>query len=112
MGIQNNPSNAPFPSKTYKGGVAKWPLMVPLYVDDPVAYHMAQARAYLSTCKKPALIMFGDKDPITKGIDKEFIKMMPHAKHVIIKGASHFLQETHGPQLSENIVSFLNKDSI
>ena len=26
-----------------------------------------------------------------------------------MKGVSHFLQETHGPQLSDNIVSFLNK---
>ena len=104
--------NAPFPSNMYKAGAAKWPLMVPLFRDDPVAYHMTQARSYLSTCKKPALIMFGDNDPITKGIDKDFMKMMPHAKQVTVKGASHFLQETHGPQLSEKIISFLNKDTI
>jgi haloalkane dehalogenase len=104
--------NAPFPSNEYKAGAAKWPLMVPLFRDDPVAHHMTQARAYLSTCKKPALIMFGDSDPITKGLEKDFMKMMPHAKHVTIKGASHFLQETHGPQLSEKIISFLNKDTI
>ena len=94
------------------GGVAQWPLLVPLFIDDPVAHHMTQATDFLSTCKKPALLMFGDSDPITKGLDKTFLKMMPHAKHVTIKGASHFLQETHGPELSENIISFLNKDSI
>ena len=103
--------NAPFPSALYKGGVAKWPLLVPLFRDDPVAHHMVQARDFLSTCKKPTIIMFGDEDPITKGQDKVFMKLMPHAKRIVVKGASHFLQETHGPELSENIISFLIKDS-
>jgi len=35
---------APHPSSLYKGGVAKWPLLVPLYRDDPVANHMFEAR--------------------------------------------------------------------
>ena len=104
--------NAPFPSSLYKGGVAKWPLMVPLFRDDPVAEHMIEAQRYLSECNKPALIMFGDKDPVTKGLDKMFLKLIPHAKHVTVKGASHFLQETHGLELAENIISFLVKDSI
>ena len=104
--------NAPFPSSLYKGGVAKWPLLVPLFRDDPVAKHMIEAQRYLAGCNKPALIMFGDKDPITKGLDKMFMKLMPHAKHVTVKGASHFLQETHGLELAENIISFLVKDSI
>ena len=104
--------NAPFPSPLYKGGAAKWPLMVPLFRDDPVAEHMIEAQRYLAECNKPVLIMFGDKDPITKGLDKMFLKLIPHAKHVTVKGASHFLQETHGLELSENIISFLVKDSI
>ena len=38
--------------------------------DDPVAYHMNEVEAFLPTWKKPALIMFGDSDPITRGQDK------------------------------------------
>ena len=38
--------------------------------DDPVAYHMNEVEAFLPTWKKPALIMFGDGDPITRGQDK------------------------------------------
>ena len=102
-----NAYDAPFPNSSYKAGAAKWPLLVPLYRDDPVARHMTEAKSCLSTWKKPALIMFGDKDPITKGQDKFFVNLIPHSKHVIIKGASHFLQETHGEELSENIVEFL-----
>jgi len=99
--------NAPFPNSNYKAGVAQWPLLVPLMADDPVAYHMNEVETFLPTWKKPALIMFGDGDPITRGQDKVFLKLIPHAKHVTIKGASHFLQETHGPELSENIITFL-----
>jgi hypothetical protein len=52
---------APFPTALYMGGVAKWPLLVPLYRDDPVAQHMVEARNCLKTWNKPALIMFGDE---------------------------------------------------
>ena len=38
--------------------------------DDPVAYHMNEVETFLPTWKKPALIMFGDGDPITRGQDK------------------------------------------
>ena len=52
---------SPFPSSLYMGGVAKWPLLVPLFRDDPVAQHMLEARNCLKTWSKPALIMFGDQ---------------------------------------------------
>lgn len=100
---------APFPTSLYMGGVAKWPLLVPLFRDDPVAQHMVEARNCLKTWDKPALIMFGDEDPITRSQEKLFKDLLPHAVVLPVKGASHFLQETHGPQLSDNIVNFLSK---
>jgi hypothetical protein len=48
------------------GGVAKWPLLVPLFRDDPVAQHMVEARNCLKTWDKPALIMFGDEGEFTR----------------------------------------------
>ena len=81
--------SAPFPSRLFKAGAAKWPLMVPLlkvsnenYLtienilimllfspppssislkDDPVTAHMEAARNCLKTWKKPVLVMFGDR---------------------------------------------------
>ena len=41
-----------------------------MMADDPVAYHMNEVETFLPTWKKPALIMFGDGDPITRGQDK------------------------------------------
>lgn len=36
--------DAPFPGHLYRGGAAKWPLMVPLLFTDAVTPHMAKAR--------------------------------------------------------------------
>lgn len=101
--------DAPFPGPDYMGGAAKWPLMVPIYRDDPVAAHMVEARAYLSRCQKPTLLLFGDKDPITRGQEPLLAKLMPGAERETVAGASHFLQETNGEQVGQAIVDFLSR---
>merc|ERR1711915_80651 len=102
---------APFPSRLYKGGAARWPLLVPFYKADPVTAHLEAARNCLRTWRKPLLVMFSDSDPVTKGSEKLFLNLVPQAKQVVIQGAGHFLQETHGKLLAENIVSFLKEES-
>jgi len=101
---------APFPSRLYKGGAAKWPLLVPMLKDDPVTAHLEAARNCLKTWKKPLLVMFGDSDPVTRGSEALFLNSVPHAKHVVVKGAGHFLQESHGELLSDNIITFLKEE--
>jgi len=103
---------APHPTPLYKGGVAAWPLLVPLLKDDPVCAHMVEANNCLKTWKKPVLLMFGDCDIITRGREKGFLKMIPQAQNIPIRGASHFLQETHGVELSTNIVKFLKNSKL
>ena len=100
---------APFPDSSYKAGVAKWPLLVPLFKDAAVTPHMVSARAFLSTWSKPTLIMFGDSDPITGGQEKMFKRLIPTADEITVKNATHFLQEKHGEELANNIVHFLQK---
>ena len=100
---------APFPDATYKGGVAKWPLLVPFYRDDPVAQHMVEVKSCLRVWQKPALLIWGEKEVITKQGHRDLTALLPNAKHVTIKGAEHFLQETHGEQVTVNIVKFMNK---
>jgi len=98
---------APFPSRMFKAGTAKWPQLVPMFKDDPVTVHMENARNCLKTWRKPALVMFGDSDPITRSAESIFLNLIPHHKRITVEGASHFLQETHGEILSENIIKFL-----
>lgn len=102
--------SAPFPSSVYKAGAARWPLLVPMYTDDPVIPHMQAAQKCLQSWSKPALVMFGDSDPITRGQEKIFLKLIPHARNVTVEGAGHFLQETHGKLLVKNIVGFLGNN--
>ena len=102
---------APFPSAEYKAGPAKWPLLVPVMESDPVACDMRMNRKFFESWRKPCLVMFSDRDPITKGMDKFFIKLIPSSEHVTIHGAGHFLQEDKGEEIARNIVQFAKRNA-
>lgn len=102
---------APFPDEKYKAGAAVWPLLVPLKPDDPGAAEMRQARRVLGGWEKPALILFSDGDPITRGGDLWFRRLM-HIRqadqpHTVIEGAGHFLQEDKGEEIADHILRFM-----
>jgi haloalkane dehalogenase len=103
---------APFPDEKYMAGAAKWPLLVPVSKDDPAAKIMDDARKVLKTWQKPALVMFSDKDPVTKGGDGFFRHIIPTAKdqpEITIKDAGHFLQEDKGEEVAEQIMKFVER---
>jgi len=103
---------APFPDEQYKVGARAWPLLVPISSDDPVAKIMLEAREKLKKWSKPALVMFSDKDPITRGADNFLRKLIPTAKdnpEIVIKDAGHFLQEEKGEEIAEIIINFLDQ---
>jgi haloalkane dehalogenase len=103
---------APFPDAKYMAGAAKWPLLVPVSRDDPGAKVMYEARQVLTTWQKPVLVMFSDKDPVTKGGDAFFRQLIPTAKNqpeITIKDAGHFLQEDKGEEVAEQILKFIDR---
>jgi haloalkane dehalogenase len=102
--------DAPFPDNTYKAGVRALPLLVPLRRDDAVATEMQRAREFLKSWKKPALVMFSDRDPVTRGGGRFFCEQIPGAEpEVVIRDAGHFLQEENSSEVAEHIVKFLAK---
>ncbi|MGD9644565.1 MAG: haloalkane dehalogenase [Pirellulales bacterium] len=103
---------APFPDVSYKAGAMQFPLLVPVMPDDPASESMRNARKVLGAWTKPALVMFADGDPITRGGDRWFRKLIPSAKEqpeIVIEGASHFLQEDAGQVIADHIVAFLDR---
>jgi haloalkane dehalogenase len=105
--------DAPFPDKTFKAGPLMFPQLVPTSPSDPAKEANKRAWQALREWKKPFLTAFGDHDPITGGGDKRFQKEVPGAQgqpHAIIKGAGHFIQETHGLELAQVIIDFIAKN--
>jgi len=101
--------NAPYPDESYKVGARIFPALVPTNPDMDGAADNVEAWKVLSKWDKPFLTSFSDQDPITKGADKIFQKLIPGCKgqpHQIVKGGGHFLQEDVHTELSEIIIAF------
>ena len=103
--------DAPFPEPKYKAGPLIMPQLVPISPDDPAREANLAAWEVLGRWEKPFLTAFGDSDPITGGGDKIFQERVPGAKdqpHTTVKGAGHFIQESHGQELAKIILDFMN----
>ena len=65
-----------------------------------------QAWHVLERFEKPFVTAFGDRDPITRGLDRVFQQRVPGARgqpHGIVRRAGHFLQEDQPEELAEII---------
>jgi len=101
--------DAPFPDEAYKAGARIFPSLVPVKPDDPASQDNREAWRALKTYVGPFLTLFSDSDPITRGGESVFQKLVPGAAgqaHQIIPGAGHFLQEDAGARLADILVAF------
>ncbi len=107
--------NAPFPDETYKAGARIFPALVPTTPDNPASAANRAAWEVLYKWTKPFLTAFSDLDPITRGGDALFQKLIPGTngqKHTTITDAGHFLQEDKGEDLAEILVEFIRDNPL
>ena len=100
---------APFPQERYKVAARKFPLLIPTTEDDPGAVANRAAWKVLADWRKPFHCAYSDGDPITRGAERPFLKVVPGAaasEHVTIAGAGHFLQEDAGEEVAAAVVRF------
>lgn len=106
--------SAPYPSKKYAQGARAWPQLVPSAPHHAGVKQIKRARQTLKGWTKPALIMFSDNDPITRGAEKWFIRNIPSvsdATVIPVKGAGHFLQEDKGRLIAKHIDEFMQSST-
>lgn len=99
---------APFPTIESKAGAQRFPLLVPLTMDDVGAAEMGAVRDALAEWDKPALVAFSDSDPVFPfpRAGDVFTELVPTAgEQVRIEGAAHFLQEDAGPRIVEAMLA-------
>jgi haloalkane dehalogenase len=104
--------DAPFPDESYKEGARIFPSLVPASPDDPAAPANRKAWEVLKAFDKPFLTAFSDSDPITRGGENVFHRLIPGAQgqlHAVIKGGGHFIQEDCGEELAQVVVDFIRR---
>lgn len=100
--------DAPYPDERSKAGARVFPVLVPIRPDDPASEAVRSARAVLATWDKPFLTVFGTEDPVTRGADEMFQKLVPGAEgqpHQRLQGG-HNLPEDAGPELGRIVADF------
>lgn len=105
--------DAPFPDESFKAGARVFPTLVPATPDDPETPAQRAAWEMLAHFRKPFVTAFSDSDPITRGADAPFHKLVPgahHNGHVTVEAAGHFLQEDKPGELVGVLVDLMESD--
>jgi haloalkane dehalogenase len=101
--------DAPFPTAESKTGVLMFPEQVPTEPDHPSAEKMREVREKLGSWDRPALVFFGDSDPIfSQRVAERIAELIPGAElQEPIAGAGHFVQEDAGEEVGQRIAAGL-----
>lgn len=105
--------DAPFPDDSYKAAARIFPSLVPTSPDDPAIPANIKAWEVLQKWDKPFLTAFSDQDPITKGGDAYFQKVVPGTKgqnHQTLAPGGHFVQEDCGEAWANLLVKFIQNN--
>ena len=102
--------DAPFPTPESKTGALAFPEHVPTEPDHPNTAPLLAIREALREWRKPALVLFGDSDPIfSTRVAERIAELIPGALPAeTVANAGHFVQEDAGEEVADRIVRFLS----
>ena len=106
--------DAPFPDQRYTAGARRFPMLVPVTVDDPERLLGDAAWAVLEQWHKPALTIWGTHCPHTyMEQGNQFRANIPGASlpgvaHTTYH-AGHFIQEDCGPEVAADMLAFIQR---
>ncbi len=103
--------DAPFPAPEAKAGALAFPEQVPTEPEHPNTKPLLAIRDALAGWEKPALVLFGDSDPIfPPQVADAIARHIPGALPAeTIANAGHFVQEDAGEEVAARIVRFLEE---
>jgi len=103
--------DAPYPDAASKAGVVAFPEHVPTEPDHPNAPALMRVRDAMAQWEKPALVLFGDSDPIFPPAAAErMAELIPGAGPAeLVADAGHMVQEDAGEEVGERIARFLHE---
>jgi len=100
--------DAPFPSEASKAGARAFPAILPLAPGDPGAEAGRRTLAALREDTRPALVLWGDSDPVLPVKAGEALAgALGWPAPRVIDGAGHFLQEDQGALIGSLIADWL-----
>jgi len=101
---------APFPTPESKAGAKAFPLLIPLSPEDPGAAQGQAAVDALRVDERPALLMWGDSDPVLPldPVGRTVQTLFPKAESLtVIHDGGHFLQEDQGDEIGALIADWV-----
>ena len=102
--------SAPWAVPESKAGILAFPDLVPISPEHPDTPAHLAVREKLGRWEKPALVLFGDSDPIfSPRVAERIAQHIPGALEAeIVEGAGHFLQEDKGAEIGRRIAAFVS----
>jgi haloalkane dehalogenase len=101
--------DAPFPVPESKAGVLAFPEQVPTEPEHPNTAPLLAIRDAVAAWERPALVLFGDSDPIfPPAVADAIARHIPGALPAeTVPNAGHFVQEDAGEEVAARIARFL-----
>lgn len=102
---------APFPTPAHMAGILAFPLLIAVRPGHPGATLNRQTWSKLEHFDKPFLTLFGGKDVVSRGAERELQNRIPGATgwpHKVFPQAGHFIQEDMPELLVEHMLAFIS----